>query len=161
MAAENRQYADRLVVVQGVSEQMHAALGFAPGLVDELAAMPGVEAVGGYDWRPSLYDTEGQAFDNVRIEPRLVALLGGTPQLGRLLQQDEAADAVKSRPFACALLSLLSLPVTSRLLMTGFERHMSKARISARAFTCLRRSSNRFFSRAVSVIVLSSRADVS
>lgn len=87
-------HAERLVVVQGFAAQMQASIGFAPGLLADLAALPGVEGVGAYDYAPDLFDAQGGRFRNVRIEPRLVELLGGTPQLGRLLRTDDAADAV-------------------------------------------------------------------
>lgn len=87
-------HAERLVIVQGFAAQMQASIGFAPGLLEDLAALPGVEGVGAYDYAPDLFDAQGGRFRNVRIEPRLVELLGGTPQLGRLLRTDDAADAV-------------------------------------------------------------------
>ncbi len=92
-------HADRLVLVEGFATQMQASIGFAPGLLEDLAVMPQVEAIGGYDYRPSLYDGEGFAFSNAQIEPRLVEMLGGTPLLGRMFVADDDGDvAVLSEP---------------------------------------------------------------
>jgi putative ABC transport system permease protein len=84
---------ERLAVVQGFAAQMQASIGFAPGLLDDLAGLPGVEGVGAFDYAPELFDEQGGRFRNVHIERRLLDLLGATPQLGRVLRDDDAPDA--------------------------------------------------------------------
>jgi putative ABC transport system permease protein len=87
-------HGERLVQVQGFASQMQASIGFAPGLLDPLAALPGVEAIGVYDYAPPLYDAQGQAFANIRVQPGLADLLGARPQLGRLIQAEDGDDVV-------------------------------------------------------------------
>jgi putative ABC transport system permease protein len=90
---------ERLVRVQGFASQMQSSIGFAPGLLTDLGAMPEVEALGNYDYAPPLFDGDGHAFANARIEPGLVELLGGAPLLGRLPVEDDGdAVAVLSEP---------------------------------------------------------------
>jgi putative ABC transport system permease protein len=85
---------ERLMLVQGHSSKMGATLGFAPGLLADLAAMPEVDAVGGYDHARPLFDAQGGEFRNARVEPGLFALLGATPLLGRLPIADDGDDVV-------------------------------------------------------------------
>jgi putative ABC transport system permease protein len=87
-------HGERLVQVQGFASQMQASIGFAPGLLEPLAAMPGVEAIGVYDYAPPLYDAQGHAFENIRVQPGLAELLGARPQLGRLIQAEDGDDVV-------------------------------------------------------------------
>jgi putative ABC transport system permease protein len=85
-------HADRLMAVSSHSTQMNASLGFAPGLLADLAAMPEVEAVGGYDWARPLFDAQGSEFRNARVQASLLELLGAVPLHGRLLRDDAADD---------------------------------------------------------------------
>lgn len=77
-------HGERLMLVQGHSQQMGASLGFAPGLLADLAAMPEVEALGSFDYARPLFDAQGGEFGNARVEPALLEMLGATPLLGRL-----------------------------------------------------------------------------
>lgn len=77
-------HGDRLVIVEGFAAQMQASIGFAPGLMPDLAALPQVDAIGGYDHAPPLHDAQGRAFAAVRIESRLLDMLGAVPLLGRM-----------------------------------------------------------------------------
>lgn len=85
-------HADRLMSVSSHSTQMNASLGFAPGLLADLAAMPEVEAVGGYDWARPLFDAQGSEFRNAQVQSSLLELLGAVPLHGRLLGEDAADD---------------------------------------------------------------------
>lgn len=85
-------HAERLMAVSSHSTQMNASLGFAPGLLADLAAMPEVEAVGGYDWARPLFDAQGGEFRNARVQTSLLELLGAVPLRGRMLLDDGTDD---------------------------------------------------------------------
>ena len=73
---------------------MNSSIGFAPGLLDDLAKMPQVEAVGGYDTNPPLYAGDGAAFDSARIDSALLAMLSARALHGRLLTDQDPDDSM-------------------------------------------------------------------
>lgn len=86
---------ERLVEVSGVSAAHHAALGWAPGLLADLRAMPEVEAVGAYEHRKPLFDAAGAEFAQAALSPEVLRLLGARPSLGGLFTDDDGqADTV-------------------------------------------------------------------
>ena len=86
---------ERLVEVRGWSATMGNSLGFAPGLLDPLQALPQVEAVVVYDHAPPLSGERGELLASVRVGEGLLELLGAQPLHGRLLTAaDAGSDAV-------------------------------------------------------------------
>lgn len=118
-------HGDRLVVTQGMAQKMRWSIGFAPGLVEPVARMPGVEAVAVYGPAPSLPDLEGHRYESVRIEPALLAMSGARPRLGLLLgiaaawacNQLLASRLYRLSPTDPTTLVLVALRAALRLLL--------------------------------------------
>lgn len=83
---------ERLVEVSGVSASQQTAFGWAPGLLEDLRAMPEVEAIGAYELRKPLFDRDGNAFAQAALSPEIVRLLGARPLLGSLFADDPGDD---------------------------------------------------------------------
>ncbi|MDP1697651.1 MAG: FtsX-like permease family protein [Xanthomonadaceae bacterium] len=79
---------ERLVEVSGVSASQQTAFGWAPGLLADLRAMPGVEAIGAYELRKPLFDNNGSAFTHAALSPEILRLLGARPLLGSVFAND-------------------------------------------------------------------------
>lgn len=79
---------DRLVEVSGVSASQQTAFGWAPGLLADLRAMPAVEAIGAYELRKPLFDSNGNAFAQAALAPDILRLLGARPLLGNVFADD-------------------------------------------------------------------------
>jgi len=79
---------ERLVEVSGVSASQQTTLGWAPGLLADLRAMPAVEAIGAYELRKPLFDSNGNAFAQAALSPEILRLLGARPLLGTVFADD-------------------------------------------------------------------------
>lgn len=83
---------ERLVEVSGVSASQQTAFGWAPGLLEDLRAMPEVEAIGAYELRKPLFDRDGNAFAQAALSPEILRLLGARPLLGNVFADDPGDD---------------------------------------------------------------------
>lgn len=83
---------ERLVEVSGISASQQAAFGWAPGLLADLRAMPEVEAIGAYELRKPLFDSNGNAFAHAALSAELLRLLGARPLLGDVFAGDPGDD---------------------------------------------------------------------
>lgn len=85
---------DRLVEVRGHSRSMGFSLGFAPALLDTLAAMAEVERVVAWDHSRPLEGEHGELLHSARLGDGLLELLGARALHGRLLRiEDVGSDA--------------------------------------------------------------------
>lgn len=85
-------HGERLVEVSGHATAMGASLGWSPGLLDDLRALPAVEAVGSYETRPALYTADGGEYAHAGMSVELLAVLGARPLLGALFTDAAGAD---------------------------------------------------------------------
>lgn len=83
---------ERLVEVSGFSVSQQVAFGWAPGLLEDLRAMPEVEALGTYELRKPLFDSNGNEFSQAALSPDILRLLGARPLLGGVFSDDPGDD---------------------------------------------------------------------
>ncbi len=83
---------ERLVEVSGISVSQQVTFGWAPGLLEDLSAMPEVEALGAYELRKPLFDSNGNAFAQAALSSDIVQLLGAKPLLGGVFSDDPGDD---------------------------------------------------------------------
>lgn len=86
---------DRLAEVRGWSANMQSSLGYAPGLLDALEALPQVEALAVYDHGRPVEVEGGAMLATALVGDGLLELLGARALHGRLLgASDAGSDAV-------------------------------------------------------------------
>lgn len=85
---------DRLAIVQGFSTTMGFDVGFAPPMLERLAAFDQVEAVGFYRNGSEMENAAGARLQTTAISASLLRMLGAAPLIGRLPADDEPDGGV-------------------------------------------------------------------